>query len=83
MTKTTEIDPLAVMRELQQGSLPPRVDLVTATEIMAMLPETVKGSVSIRWIRNNVPGKRRIGKQDMWPRSAVLDYFTSTGITEE
>ena len=75
-------DPLTVLRELQHSNHPPRVDLVSTAEIMAMLPESLQGSVSLKWIRQNVPGKRRVGRQDMWPRSAVLDYFLTTGMVE-
>jgi hypothetical protein len=81
MTKTP--DPLVVLRDLQHGDGPgaPRLDLVTAKEILDMLPDSLRGEVSDRWIRRTVPGRRRVGRQDMWPRTMVLDYFLAAGMT--
>lgn len=67
-----------VLHEVQSATplIDNPLDLVTVEQIMEMLPDALKGSVSKRWLRENVTGKKRIGKRDMWPRRKVLEYFT-------
>lgn len=84
---TDVASPLAVLRDLQHGDgdsggelvvdPPVKLDLLTAQEIHDMLPEELARSVGLKWIRTNVPGKKRIGRIDMWPRKAVVAYFES------
>lgn len=53
----------------------PRINVVTAAEIHSMLPEHLQDGVSLEWIHANVPGKRRIGKWNLWPTKLVLSFF--------
>jgi hypothetical protein len=67
------------MREVQHGSavkspLPP---LLGAHDILELLPVGVRTEVSVKWIRKNIPGKRRVGRSYVWPSAKVLEYLNS------
>lgn len=71
------------MREVQHGTplkeaVPP---LIGAHEILEMLPPSVRTEVSTKWVRNNIPGRVRIGRSYVWPSTKVIEFLSGGGLS--
>ena len=64
---------------LTSPPLPPRpqtLDVFSAKDIVAAMPEHMRGQVSPEWVTRNVPGKFKVGKRFAWAGADVRAYFT-------
>lgn len=61
-----------VGRPVQRGTAIP---VVTADELLARLPESLRGHVTAGWLRRNVPGAIKVGRRVVWPEEVALAFF--------
>ncbi|MFN7341529.1 MAG: hypothetical protein ACK5VI_10680 [Opitutia bacterium] len=53
-------------------SLPP---LMTLLDVYDLIPAEVRRKVSLKWLRKNLPNRRKLGGTAVWSSADVMDFL--------